>query len=94
LKSQNEKLRAENKNLKDAAGKIPCLRCGQANVLQGISSPPLDQLKLENARLKKELESLQNMAKSYMDKTMWNDPQFSTPLLTPRYLELGSSSYG
>lgn len=66
LKNEIEKLREESKNLRETIKKGACPNCGFANSARDSSVPTEEQqLKIENARLKAEIEKLRAAVGKY-----------------------------
>lgn len=88
LKAENEKLRAENNRYKEALGNATCPNCGGPAAL-GEMSFDEQHLRIENARLREEIDRLSGIAAKYVGK-----PLSSFPHLTPRSLDLGFTNLG
>ncbi|XP_010691342.2 homeobox-leucine zipper protein GLABRA 2 [Beta vulgaris subsp. vulgaris] len=67
LKTELEKMKEENKSLRENTQKTSCPNCGFATTSRGTTVTPDDQqqLKLENARLKAEVEKLRAVVGRY-----------------------------
>ncbi|GAY34170.1 hypothetical protein CUMW_010020 [Citrus unshiu] len=88
LKAENEKLRAENNRYKEALGNATCPNCGGPAAL-GEMSFDEQHLRIENARLREEIDRISGIAAKYVGK-----PLSSFPHLTPRSLDLGFTNLG
>ncbi|KAL4291219.1 hypothetical protein GQ457_14G010810 [Hibiscus cannabinus] len=69
LKSENEKLRAENNRYKEALSNTTCPNCGGPAAL-GEMSFEEQHLRIENARLREEIERLSGSAAKYVGRPM------------------------
>ncbi|KAH6827122.1 homeodomain GLABROUS 2 [Perilla frutescens var. hirtella] len=67
LRAENEKLRVENMRYKEALSNASCPACGR---MAAISDVSLDerQLRMENARLREEIDRISAVAASYVGK--------------------------
>ncbi|KAK9223634.1 hypothetical protein WN944_012080 [Citrus x changshan-huyou] len=88
LKAENQKLRAENNRYKEALGNATCPNCGGPAAL-GEMSFDEQHLRIENARLREEIDRISGIAAKYVGK-----PLSSFPHLTPRSLDLGFTNLG
>ncbi|XP_022988693.1 homeobox-leucine zipper protein HDG2-like [Cucurbita maxima] len=92
LRTQNEKLRADNMRYREALNNATCPNCGGPTAI-GEMSFDEHHLRLENARLREEIDRISAIAAKYVGK-----PVSSFPLLSPSIpthpLELGMGSYG
>ncbi|KAK9155813.1 hypothetical protein Sjap_003293 [Stephania japonica] len=92
LRSENEKLRAENIRYKEALSNASCPNCGGPTAI-GEMSFDEQHLRIENARLREEIDRISGIAAKYVGK-----PMVSYPLLSPsgsqRSLDLGVSNFG
>lgn len=88
MKAENEKLRAENNRYKEALGNATCPNCGGPAAL-GEMSFDEQHLRIENARLREEIDRISGIAAKYVGK-----PLSSFPHLTPRSLDLGFTNLG
>uniref|UniRef100_A0A7N0TU79 Uncharacterized protein n=1 Tax=Kalanchoe fedtschenkoi TaxID=63787 RepID=A0A7N0TU79_KALFE len=88
LRNENEKLRAENMRYREALANASCQQCGGPTAV-GEMSFDEHQLRLENARLREEVDKISAIAAKYVGKPLNN---YSYPLLSPpvpsRSLEL------
>ncbi|KAG6423534.1 hypothetical protein SASPL_113933 [Salvia splendens] len=74
LRDENEKLRAENIRYKEALGSVSCPNCGgPASV--GEMSFDEQHLRIENARLREEIDRISGIAAKYVGKSMLSYPQ-------------------
>ncbi|XP_074589068.1 homeobox-leucine zipper protein ROC2-like isoform X2 [Curcuma longa] len=83
LRAENDKLRAENMRFKEALSNASCLNCGAPAALGEIS---LDEhhLRIENARLREEIDRISGIAAKYVGKPMGTAAAASSyPLLSP-----------
>ncbi|KAI4295862.1 hypothetical protein L6164_035862 [Bauhinia variegata] len=92
LKSENEKLRVENNRYKEALSNASCPNCGGPAAL-GEMSFDEQHLRIENARLREEIDRISGIAAKYVGK-----PVTSFSSLSPRVpsgsLDLGVGNYG
>ncbi|KAL9680636.1 hypothetical protein QQ045_018521 [Rhodiola kirilowii] len=80
LRNENEKLRAENMRYREALANASCPQCGGPTA-PGEMSFDEHQLRLENARLRDEVDKISAIAAKYVGKPLNN---YSTgPLLSP-----------
>ncbi|XP_051124722.1 homeobox-leucine zipper protein MERISTEM L1-like [Andrographis paniculata] len=90
LRAENEKLRTDNIRLKEALGNATCPNCGGPATI-GEMSFDEQHLRLENARLREEIDRISGIAAKYVGK-----PMLSYPHLSPgasRSLDLGVGNY-
>ncbi|XP_055801294.1 homeobox-leucine zipper protein HDG2-like [Solanum dulcamara] len=71
LRAENEKLKNELMRYKEALGNVSCPTCGGHRVNIGEMSFDERQLRLENARLKQEIERISSMAGKYVGKPVF-----------------------
>lgn len=91
LRTENEKLRAENIRYKEALSNATCPNCGGPAAI-GEMSFDEQHLRIENARLREEIDRISGIAAKYVGK-----PMLSYPHLPPgasRSLDLGVGNYG
>ncbi|TKY71206.1 Homeobox-leucine zipper protein MERISTEM L1 [Spatholobus suberectus] len=69
LKAENEKLRAENNRYKEALTNATCPHCGGPAAL-GEMSFDEQHLRIENARLREEIDRISGIASKYVGKPM------------------------
>ncbi|KAJ8556283.1 hypothetical protein K7X08_023041 [Anisodus acutangulus] len=89
LRNENEKLCAENIRYKEALSTVSCPNCGGPATI-GEMSFDEQHLRIENARLREEIDRISGIAAKYVGKPMLNYPQL--PSLGPpitRSLDLG-----
>lgn len=86
LRQENEKLRSENLSIRDAMRNPICTNCGGPAVL-GEMSFEEQQLRIENARLKEELDRLCALAGKFFGRSITSMP--SVPLMPKSSLDLG-----
>ncbi|XP_065876477.1 homeobox-leucine zipper protein HDG2 isoform X2 [Euphorbia lathyris] len=87
LRNENEKLRADNMRYREALSNASCPNCGGPTAI-GEMSFDEHHLRLENARLREEIDRISAIAAKYVGKPVVNYPLISSPL-PPRPLELG-----
>uniref|UniRef100_A0A5B7CAW4 Homeobox-leucine zipper protein HDG2 n=1 Tax=Davidia involucrata TaxID=16924 RepID=A0A5B7CAW4_DAVIN len=90
LRAENERLRAENMRYREAFSNVSCPNCGGLAALGDM--PFDDHLRLENARLREEVDRISTIAGKYIGKPMINHPVLSPPV-TPQPLELGVGNF-
>ncbi|XP_059450003.1 homeobox-leucine zipper protein HDG2 isoform X1 [Corylus avellana] len=91
LRSENEKLRADNMRYRDALSNASCPNCGGPTAI-GEMSFDEHHLRLENARLREEIDRISAIAAKYVGKPVVNYPLLSPPV-PPRPLELGVGNF-
>ncbi|KAL6844550.1 hypothetical protein ACP4OV_026223 [Aristida adscensionis] len=79
LRAENEKLRAENMRYKEALSSASCPNCGGPAAL-GEMSFDEHHLRIENARLRDEIDRISAIAAKYVGKPMVSFPVLSSPL--------------
>ncbi|KAK4792985.1 hypothetical protein SAY86_023420 [Trapa natans] len=89
LRTENEKLRADNMRYREALSNASCPNCGGPAAI-GEMSFDEHHLRLENARLREEIDRISAIAAKYVGKPVVNYP---LPM-APRPLELGASGFG
>ncbi|KAL1362794.1 hypothetical protein HN51_011010 [Arachis hypogaea] len=89
LRAENEKLRADNMRYREALSNASCPSCGGPTAI-GEMSFDEHHLRLENARLREEIDRISAIAAKYVGKPVVNYSNLS-PALPPRPLELGVS---
>ncbi|XAR53773.1 hypothetical protein NMG60_11022454 [Bertholletia excelsa] len=87
LRTENEKLRADNIRYKEALSNATCPNCGGPAAI-GEMSFDEQQLRIENARLREEIDRISGIAAKYVGK-----PVLSYPPGPTRSLDLGGGSY-
>ncbi|KAL9384121.1 hypothetical protein Peur_024444 [Populus x canadensis] len=92
LKAENEKLRMENNRYKDALSSASCPNCGGPAAL-GEMSFDEQHLRIENARLREEIDRISGIAAKYVGKPLSSLSNLSHHLPS-RSLDLGVSNYG
>ncbi|KAJ1272895.1 hypothetical protein BS78_06G237900 [Paspalum vaginatum] len=95
LRAENEKLRAENMRYKEALSSASCPNCGGPAAL-GEMSFDEHHLRIENARLRDEIDRISAIAAKYVGKPMVSFPVLSSPLAAARAspLDIGVGAYG
>ncbi|KAK8449713.1 hypothetical protein SEVIR_7G258700v4 [Setaria viridis] len=97
LRADNEKLRAENMRYKEALSSASCPNCGGPAAL-GEMSFDEHHLRIENARLREEIDRISAIAAKYVGKPMVSFPVLSSPLAAARASTLdigvGAGAYG
>ncbi|KAM3306448.1 homeobox-leucine zipper protein MERISTEM L1 [Capsicum chacoense] len=92
LRAENEKLRAENIRYKEALGNASCPNCGGPASI-GEMSFDEQHLRIENARLREEIDRISGIAAKYVGKPMLTYPNLSTT--GPAHsLDLGVGNFG
>ncbi|PNT11493.1 hypothetical protein POPTR_011G025000v4 [Populus trichocarpa] len=92
LKAENEKLRMENNRYKEALSSASCPNCGGPAAL-GEMSFDEQHLRIENARLREEIDRISGIAAKYVGKPLSSLSNLSHHLPS-RSLDLGVSNYG
>ncbi|KAK3188314.1 hypothetical protein Dsin_027875 [Dipteronia sinensis] len=87
LKSENERLRAENNRYKEALGNATCPNCGGPAAI-GEMSFDEQHLRIENARLREEIDRISGIASKYVGKPLSSLSHLSSHLPS-RSLDLG-----
>nr|CAB3488346.1 unnamed protein product [Digitaria exilis] len=98
LRAENDKLRAENMRYKEALSSASCPNCGGPAAL-GEMSFDEHHLRVENARLREEIDRISAIAAKYVGKPMVSFPVLSSPLATASASTLdigigGAATYG
>ncbi|XP_022558399.2 homeobox-leucine zipper protein HDG2 isoform X1 [Brassica napus] len=93
LRAENEKLRGDNIRYREALANASCPNCGGPTVI-GEMSFDEHQLRLENARLREEIDRISAIAAKYVGKPVSSYPLMSPPPLPPRPLELAMGNFG
>ncbi|KAL5972735.1 Homeobox-leucine zipper protein roc2 [Asimina triloba] len=94
LRAENEKLREENMRYKEALSNATCPNCGGPTAL-GEMSFDEHHLRLENARLREEIDRISGIAAKYVGKPMVAYP-LAPPSISQRSssLDLGVGNFG
>ncbi|PHU26603.1 Homeobox-leucine zipper protein MERISTEM L1 [Capsicum chinense] len=87
LRNENDKLRAENIRYKEALTNASCPHCGGPTAI-GEMSFDEQQLRVENTRLREEIDRISGIAAKYVGKPMLNFPPHLPPPEAPRSLDL------
>ncbi|KAK6919378.1 Homeobox domain [Dillenia turbinata] len=90
LRSDNEKLRGENMRYREALNNAICPNCGGPTAI-GEMSFDEHHLRLENAKLREEIDRISTIAAKYVGKPVVNYPLLSPPRPP---LELGVNNFG
>ncbi|KAG4111117.1 hypothetical protein ERO13_D13G095200v2 [Gossypium hirsutum] len=88
LRTENEKLRADNMRYREALSTASCPNCGGPTAV-GQMSFDEHHLRLENARLREEIDRISAIAAKYVGKPVVSYPLLSSPM-TPRPFEFGA----
>ncbi|GFS29863.1 protodermal factor 2 [Actinidia rufa] len=88
LRAENEKLRAENIRYKEALSNATCPNCGGPAAI-GEMSFDEQHLRIDNVRLREEIDRISGIAAKYVGK-----PMLSYPHGTSRSLDLGVGNFG
>ncbi|KAJ9566904.1 hypothetical protein OSB04_002870 [Centaurea solstitialis] len=91
LRNQNEKLQMENIRYKEALANATCPNCGGPAAI-GEMSFDEQHLRIENARLREEIDRISGIAAKYVGKPMLSYPNLS-PNGPPRSLDLPIASF-
>ncbi|XP_031130570.1 homeobox-leucine zipper protein MERISTEM L1-like [Ipomoea triloba] len=92
LRAENEKLRADNIRYQEALGNATCPNCGGPAAI-GEMSFDEQQLRIENVRLREEIERITQIAAKFVGKPMLSYPNLPPPGAT-RSLDLGVGNFG
>ncbi|CAN4087135.1 unnamed protein product [Withania somnifera] len=96
LRNENEKLRAENIRYKEALTTATCPNCGGPAAV-GEMSFDEQHLRIENARLREEIDRISGIAAKYVGKPMLNYPQLPSlgpPTRSPLDLGVTAANLG
>ncbi|KOM43994.1 hypothetical protein LR48_Vigan05g159900 [Vigna angularis] len=88
LRTENDKLRTDNMRFREALGNASCPNCGGPTAI-GEMSFDEHHLRLENARLREEIDRISAIAAKYVGKPVVSYPLLSPSSVPPRPLELG-----
>ncbi|KAF9589084.1 hypothetical protein IFM89_018815 [Coptis chinensis] len=91
LRAENEKLRAENMRYKELLTTASCPTCGGPAVVDDITYDE-HNLRMENVRLKEEIDRITGIAAKYTGKTFVPYPLASPPM-APRNLDLSMGNF-
>lgn len=92
LRAENEKLRAENMRYKEALASATCPTCGGPTVIDELSFDD-QNLRMENVRLREEIDRIAGIAAKYVGKPMMPYP-LMPPQVAPRGLDLSVGNFG
>ncbi|XP_038988171.1 homeobox-leucine zipper protein ROC2-like isoform X2 [Phoenix dactylifera] len=87
LRADNEKLRTENLRYKEALSNASCPSCGGPAAL-GEMSFDEHHLRIENARLREEIDRISGIAAKYVGKPVVSYPLLSPPITSRSPLDL------
>ncbi|KAJ3678341.1 hypothetical protein LUZ60_002144 [Juncus effusus] len=93
LRAENEKLRADNMRFKEALSNASCPNCGGPAAL-GEMSFDEQHLRIENARLREEIDRISGIAAKYVGKPLVSYQPHSSPISSRSSLDLGVGSFG
>ncbi|KAK9681605.1 hypothetical protein RND81_10G014400 [Saponaria officinalis] len=93
LRSENEKLRSDNIRFKEALSNATCPNCGGPAAI-GEMSFDEQQLRIENARLREEIDRISGIAAKYIGKPLGTTPHLSPPLTSRASLDFGVGGFG
>ncbi|XP_058072618.1 homeobox-leucine zipper protein ROC2-like isoform X2 [Magnolia sinica] len=93
LRAENEKLRAENIRYKEALSNASCPNCGGPTAL-GEMSFDEHHLRIENARLREEIDRISGIAAKYVGKPMVSYPLALPPIPSRSPLDLAVGNFG
>ncbi|XP_074270029.1 homeobox-leucine zipper protein PROTODERMAL FACTOR 2-like [Silene latifolia] len=88
LRSENDKLRGDNIRFKEALSNASCPSCGGPAAI-GEMSFDEQQLRIENARLREEIDRISGIAAKYVGKPLTTYPNLPQALSTRSPLEMG-----
>lgn len=91
LRNENEKLRTENIRYKEALTNATCPNCGGPAAI-GEMSFDEQHLRIENARLREEIDRISGIAAKYVGKPMLTYPHLPAPG-PPRSLDLAVANF-
>ncbi|KAM7274841.1 hypothetical protein ACFE04_016707 [Oxalis oulophora] len=92
LRTENDKLRADNMRYREALNNTSCPNCGGPTAI-GEMSFDEHHLRIENARLREEIDRISTIAAKYVGKQVLNYPLL-TSSAPSRALDLGVSNFG
>jgi homeobox-leucine zipper protein len=93
LRSENEKLRSENMRYREALNNASCPNCGGPTTL-GEMSFDEQQLRMENARLREEIDRISGIAAKYVGKPLLSFGPSPLSSISRSNLDLAVGSYG
>ncbi|XP_041023165.1 homeobox-leucine zipper protein MERISTEM L1-like [Juglans microcarpa x Juglans regia] len=92
LKAENDKLRAENNRFKESLGNTSCPNCGGPATL-GEMSFDEQHLRIENARLREEIDRISGIAAKYVGKPLSSYSHLSPHVPSRSGLDLGVGKF-
>lgn len=90
LRNENDRLRADNMRYKEALATSACPNCGGPTAVGELSFDE-QHLRVENIRLREEIDRISGIAAKYVGKPVLEYP-LSVPPVSPRRLELGPAT--
>ncbi|KAH9321378.1 hypothetical protein KI387_016017, partial [Taxus chinensis] len=93
LRVENDSLRNENLTLREAVSNVICPNCGGPSLVGDLSYSE-QHLRLENSRLKDELDRVSCIASKYLGRSIPTLAPITAPPLLTSSLDLGMGSFG
>ncbi|XP_042432796.1 homeobox-leucine zipper protein ROC8-like [Zingiber officinale] len=83
LRAENDRIRGENIAMKEAVRRLACRHCGLNN---GSANPYFDEqrLRMENARLKEEVDRVSNLTSKYLGRPIAHQHHLLLPKSVPQ----------